>query len=394
LASLSGNYLAHIPLANYGTNFILNHLHSAAAEARGEKAPYFSPKISPILSELERSTQTVEGMFRKGVTTGSVIEGVADMIGVGAMLYLGTPYYGPKQLLATPWQGKYGSDEALMNRFWSNYAMDFRNRYPVTFALSQNTGNLDDKVKAYNHTYPDKVWYPLPPNNLIVTNKQSFYLDADDLDEYQDLITRNFLNDPDLAPYIRTKYSLNPKDVGTIDKMYKEARKNAKDYLYKRSWAVKYRDEVQSTERFNDMDTLETSENIGELLLAMADDAPADIIRKGKELIRLQEAMREVKDAFDKVKEELTPHVIEQPLELDEGVIVYVEGSEGISLSKDRLKKLLMDKLQISESVADAVIKSSSLPRYVAPYIKIVTQKPGPKPDHKSIVTEENPNEV
>lgn len=134
---------------------------------------------------------------------------------------------------------------------------------------------------------------------------------------------------------------------------------------YAASWKVKYSDSFfKHMEGFNDMSVQAFAELTAEQLKA-----------KGNELIKLLRGISGAKKQSAALKGEIMPYVINQPLETEEGTIVYVEGSEGQILNRTMLRDKMVELLKIDPARAEALLNSASSKKIVDAYLKIMNKK-------------------
>lgn len=103
--------------------------------------------------------------------------------------------------------------------------------------------------------------------------------------------------------------------------------------------------------------------------------SPEELRQKGETLMQMVASIKALQEELAKRKLEIAPYVINQPLELPNGTVSYVKSSEGLTLNKKNLKSVLMQRLRISETGAEALLASASNKKIVDAYIKILLKK-------------------
>ena len=90
--------------------------------------------------------------------------------------------------------------------------------------------------------------------------------------------------------------------------------------------------------------------------------------------MKISDTMDKLKHARVGLMDELMPIAAKEPIQTDEGEIVYVDGSEGKTLSRDKVLAILIERLKISREAAETMLDTASDKKYISPYLKIIVK--------------------
>ena len=77
---------------------------------------------------------------------------------------------------------------------------------------------------------------------------------------------------------------------------------------------------------------------------------------------------------MDVLKQRLKPIAENGVIRTDEGSIVYVNGSVSTYVTKDNVKTMLMEKLNLSESMAIQLIEAGASEKIMQSYVKVMSK--------------------
>ena len=255
-------------------------------------------------------------------------------------------------------------------------------KYPISQGLAYEIPEYDKKMEeqglGFRFTAPSKIV------SYKVSSKLEtwFVLDDADYETYWNLATEYFK-----ASYSPYKPQYDEKEM---KKAWSDAKKRAKEAL-SGTWKVKYADAfTRNLKGFSDMSTMSFAELTAE-----------ELKKKGTDLIRLLKGITSAKAQAATLKEEIMPYAANQPVETDEGTIVYVEGSEGQVMNRTVLRNKMVEMFKIDPARAEALLNSASAKKLIDAYLKVMKKKPAvvpkatteeAKPEVKEEVKQETPN--
>jgi len=107
--------------------------------------------------------------------------------------------------------------------------------------------------------------------------------------------------------------------------------------------------------------------------MGFADITP-DQQHKAQMLISLNKGIKTARQKVSSLKQELLPVVQQQPIQVGDDIVIYVAGSKGTAISKQKLKQILMQEFHMSEMAAEAFIIKISVEKLMHPYVKVVSK--------------------
>jgi len=263
---------------------------------------------------------------------------------------------------------------------WGSSKLD--TKYPISQGLAYEIPEYDKKMEeqglGFRFTAPSKIVSYKVSSKLTTW----FVLDDADYETYWNLATAYFK-----ASYSPYKPQFDEKEM---KEAWSDAKKRAKEALSS-TWRVKYSDAfTRNLKGFNDMSTMSFAELTAE-----------ELKKKGTDLIRLLKDITSAKAQAATLKEEIMPYAANQPVETDEGTIVYVGGSEGQVMNRTVLRNKMVEMFKIDPARAEALLNSASAKKLIDAYLKVMKKKPvvvpkapteEAKPEVKEEVKQETPN--
>ena len=105
-------------------------------------------------------------------------------------------------------------------------------------------------------------------------------------------------------------------------------------------------------------------------------DASPEVMSKVRNLIMLSKTQDDIKSKTDSIKKEILPAVKDiGVIEDQDRAVIYVDGSEGLTINRNAIKEVLMRKMKMSEMAAEAILAEASHKRIIPPYIKIMSKQ-------------------
>lgn len=107
-------------------------------------------------------------------------------------------------------------------------------------------------------------------------------------------------------------------------------------------------------------------------LVAFADLTPEQLT-KAKTLVTLYKGVKSAQNQITSIKKDLIGAVKESgPIEVDGYVLAFVNGSEGLVISRDKIKSYLMEKYKYSEMMVEAFLAQISTKKTLLPSMKLI----------------------
>jgi phage gp29-like protein len=319
---------------------------------------------------------------------------------------------------------------------WSPSQLSLNMKYPVSMAIGDPTTSLDGAIARYNEQNPTVSWHPAKCRETIQvktkSDKKIIQLSNSEIEEMRreiSLMFRTYVGDANaIATRVKqvqeliasgktteeagneliTIYKsriknydseeLTPNQVARFKKELSSIRKVALDNLKKRRMVIPNVDtgelfihdglENAPKEEYGIVDEDDEDDNPnlqtppekfndigGHMALISFADLPPDIKAKAEKLIDVSDAMSKLHNVRASLMDDLMPIAAKEPIEMDDGQIVYVDGSEGKTLSRAKVLALLMERLKISREAADQMVDEASDKKFISPYLKIMVKK-------------------
>jgi len=307
---------------------------------------------------------------------------------------------------------------------WSPYQLDLYDSRAASMAIGAPVPDFDAALVRYNSDHPESAWHPMMASKSIKIRMQDgkqevIQLDSDDLLIMDAMVADGFrraVREPSAMKALRKEIEdsedipegekaglieayapndfkdnpLTPEQIDVYKRALADLRKKALEEIKSRRRVVVDKDgnrqiivgpiaapqdqeydivdEDGSTEGFND--------NIGDDFMAMSDLSP-EVRAQAEKMVKVTDALDKLKHARVSLIDSLMPEAAKGPIEVDDAAIVYVEGSEGLTFSKDGIIKFLVEKFKMTPEGARAAVDSVGEKKYNAPYLKVVKQYQG-----------------
>jgi hypothetical protein len=269
--------------------------------------------------------------------------------------------------------------------FYSSYALNFQNTKPMSYATTAAYPKLDSLIVKYNQTYPGAdAWHPGLPNvkwklKNMADEKFDIILTDSECQYYYDLCNVFFKQTPviSLLSSYPDDYTMTPDQLKELKTAWSDAKVKAK-YIIERdpTFRNSHRREIEEAGGLKEEGISMNDIDLQNELMAFADTLTREqLVEKGKNLLNMMQNIANMQTSLAKQKADIAPYIVKDPLMLPEGTVVYVEGSESQSLNRNNLKKILMERLRVSEAVAETILNSGSTKKFIQGYIKVMTKR-------------------